>query len=124
MQSRLVKSIHRSWHLHRVGQEWTIVIVVGHTVSVRVVVAVVAQPVVVGVQLVSVLHAGTVVDLVGHAVQVPIGPGVAGVTDEVVVEIELVGVKGRQAVVAGVADSVAVTVLLSNITYLSEKRDQ
>ena len=99
-------------------QEGAVILLIRYPVSVCVLVAIVPNSVFIAVQLFSIVDQGTVVENVGDTVEILVGAVVAGIADEVVVEILLVGVEGLNAVVAGVPHSVSVNILLSRVPNL------
>lgn len=96
----------------------TVINPVGYMISVDVVVALVAEAVVINVVLPRIRHVRTIILVVLDPVSVTIRIGVASIPDAVAVSIRLVRIANGRTIVANVADAVPVDVALIRVLYL------
>lgn len=104
--------------LIRIVDVRTIVNPVGYIISVDVVVALVADTVVVTVVLSRIHHVRTIIPVILDTVPVAIHIRVADIPDAIAISIRLVRIAEGRTIVAGITDAVLVDVALIRILYL------
>merc|ERR1719234_2753885 len=104
-------------HLLRVSDEWAVILKVWNSVVVCIWVTVIANTILVSIQLVCIVGIGTVVILVRYSIQVPIEAVITSVTNEVVVVVILVLIEDIWAIVTNVSYSITILVSLIRIVH-------